>query len=66
MKFKLKNQRIMERIINNLTAYIWLALFIVALFGIIFKGAWWHLWTAGLCWIMFRAMYIPKDKDNNQ
>lgn len=56
----------MERIINNLTAYIWLALFIVALFGIIFKGAWWHLWTAGLCWIVFRAMYIPKDNDNNQ
>ncbi len=53
----------MERIINNITAYIWLGIFFLCLGGVIFAGATWHIWTALLSFIMFKAMYIPKKGD---
>lgn len=52
----------MERIINNIVAYIWAGLCIICLYGVIFKGAYWHLFTAGISYLMFKAMYIPKEK----
>lgn len=57
-----KSQRNMERIINNIMAYIWLGLFFLALGGAIFAGAWWHLLTAAISYLMYRVMYIPKNK----
>ena len=49
-----------ERIISNSMAYIWAALGAGCLVGAIFFGAWWHLVTALICWVMFKAFYHPK------
>jgi len=62
-----KNQRNMEeRIINNIAAYIWLGLTFLCLGGVIFAGAYWHIWTALLSFVMYRAMYTPKPKNNKK
>lgn len=54
----------MERIINNIQAYIFAILGIAALVGVLANGAYWHLLTVGICYIMFRVLYIPKEKDD--
>ncbi len=53
----------MERIINNVQAYLFMALGIAALAGIIVKGAYWHIWTVAICYVMYKALYIPKKKE---
>ena len=50
-----------ERTISNIQAYIWLALTIFCLGGAIIKGAWWHLFTAGISYVMYKAFYVPKE-----
>ena len=40
-------------IINTIFAVLFFALFVVALVGII-RGAWWHIGTAAVAWLMFR------------
>lgn len=56
----------MERIINNIIAFIWLALFIVCLCVAIFSGACWHVWTALISLAMFSVSYVPKDSDEEK
>lgn len=51
-----------ELIANNLISYIWLTLAVGCLIGVIFAGAWWHLFTAGICLMMYFAMKVEKGK----
>ena len=39
--------------INTIFAVLFFALFVAALVGI-FGGAWWHIGTAAVAWLMFR------------
>jgi len=41
-----------EIIINTIFAVLFFALFVVTLVGII-CGAWWHIGTAAVAWLMF-------------
>lgn len=55
-------------IIHKGLAYVWLALLIGCLAGVIIKGAYWHLFTAAISWIMYRlcldsAKEAEKDAD---
>jgi len=52
-----------ERIINNTMAYTWAAVGVGSFVGAVIFGAWWHLFTALICYIMFRAFYQPKRKE---
>lgn len=42
-------------LIHKGLAYVWLALLIGCLAGVVFAGAYWHLFTAGISWIMYRC-----------
>ncbi len=50
-----------ERIMNNILSYLFFALCVGSFIGVVVYGAWWHIWTCGICYIMGKAMYIPKD-----
>ena len=41
--------------INTIFAALFFALFVAALVGI-FGGAWWHIGTAAICYIIFAAL----------
>jgi len=53
----------MERAINKVTAYLWLALALLCLYGAIFRGAWWHLLTASFCLLLFRLFSADSKAD---
>ena len=40
--------------IDTIFAVLFFALFVLALIGI-FRGAWWHIGTAAICLIIFKA-----------
>lgn len=48
---------------NKVTAYIWLIVGILALVGVLFFGAWWHLATAGFCLLLFRLFSADSKAD---
>lgn len=53
-------------IVHKGLAYVWLALFIGSLVGVIFWGAYWHILTAGISWIMYRCcLDSVKDAERN-
>ena len=41
--------------INIILAVLFFALFVAALVGI-FRGAWWHIGTATICYTIFKAL----------
>ncbi|MBO5546236.1 MAG: hypothetical protein J5951_06210 [Bacteroidales bacterium] len=43
-------------LIHKGLAWVWLALLIGSLAGVVFAGAYWHLFTAGVSWIMWRCL----------
>ena len=45
----------LDIIIQKGHAYVWLALFVACTVGIILCGAYWHFWTALVCWVMWRS-----------
>lgn len=51
----------LERTMNNVMAYLWLFIAVFCIVGAIGWGAWWHLFTAGISYVMYKAMYIPKS-----
>lgn len=55
-----------DRIINNGMAYVWLGLSIICICGVIFKGAWWHLFTAAISFGMYKMIFIPKEKTSSK
>lgn len=55
-----------DRLIQNSLAYVWLGLMIAALIGAIFFRAEHHFFTAGISYLMFKVMYIPKAKEQEQ
>lgn len=42
--------------------YIWGGLGCICLAGVIFAGAWWHLFTVALCGLMFMAFLTDDDE----
>ena len=48
--------------ISNLIAYVWLTLMVCCLVGVIGWGATHHLFTAAICFVMYKAIYTPKSK----
>ena len=45
----------MERTINKVTAYLFLALALLALVGVLFFGAWWHLPSVAVCYFLYKS-----------
>ncbi len=58
---KTMGEQNMERLINKITAYFWLALAIVGAVGVLFFGAWWHLPTTALCVALYR-LFLADSK----
>ena len=48
---------------NKVFRFIWAGLFFLCLYGIFFKGAYWHIVTAILCAVMYAA---SKDEEQQQ
>lgn len=55
-----------DRIINNSLAYTCLGIAVACIVGVIVKGAWWHVFSALICYFLYKTMYIPKDKENQE
>jgi len=61
----------MERIINNIQSYIWLGLAVIIIVSILINWiangifAYWHIFTALISYVMYKAMYIPAEDDKN-
>ena len=51
----------MEKTMNKLTADILLALTIIGLIGVIFFGAWWHLLSVAVCYLLYSAYKREED-----
>ena len=51
-------------LMNKITRYIWAGLGIACMAGVIFAGAWWHLFTAAVCAIMYLAFKSEEETDN--
>ena len=45
----------MEKVLTKVTAYFWLALAIVGAVGVLFFGAWWHLLSVAVCYLLYSA-----------
>lgn len=45
----------METIINKSIMYVWLVAAVVIAIIAIAKGAWWHVGSALICWLMYDA-----------
>ncbi len=54
-----------ETLINKITKWTWLVLGIGCLAGVIFAGAWWHLFTATICGVMWLALKAEEPEDEN-
>ena len=50
-----------EAKLNKGLAYVWLALAVCCLAGVIFAGAYWHLFTGGISFLMYLAMRSESD-----
>ena len=54
-------------LMNKIFRYVWAVLGIGCLAGVIFAGAWWHLFTAGICLCMYWAFKAEeKQIDGNR
>lgn len=53
-----------DKITNRTFAVIFTAMFITTLCGIIFKGAWWHIYTLIVTGILAIAFWTEKDEDD--
>ena len=53
------------KITNKTFAVIFSVMFIMTLLGIIFKQAWWHIYTLIVTAILAVAFWIEKDDDPN-
>jgi len=45
---------------NKVTRILWALLGVLAAYGVIIEGAWWHLGTLGICFIML-ATFSEKE-----
>ena len=52
-------------IMNKIIRYIWAGLGIACLAGVIFAGAWWHLFTAAICAAMYLAFKSEEQTPTN-
>lgn len=55
-----------DRINGKAFEIIWAALGIGALAGVIFAGAYWHLFTVGICALMYLAQRAENRKDEKR
>jgi len=53
---KTNNDPSFEAVFNKGLSYFWLFLMLGCLAGVIFAGAWWHLFTGAMCFVMWQAM----------
>lgn len=56
----------METTINKIMKNAWLVLGIIILILIPFYGAWHHLFTVGICAIMYAVFKGEEDKDSEK
>lgn len=54
----------MEAVVNKIQRRFWGILAVCCAATVIFFGAYWHLMTAGICFIMYLASR-DEDKDSN-
>lgn len=55
-----------DKICNRTFAVIFTVMFVTTLCGIVFKGAWWHLYTLIVTGILALSFWCEKeDPDNN-
>ena len=52
-----------EAVFNKGLSYLWLFLMLGCLAGVIFAGAWWHLFTGAMCFVMRRVMRSESKSD---
>lgn len=55
----------METIINRVISSFWLVLGIVCALAVLFAGAYWHGWTALLCYLMWRVSRGQNAEDSS-
>lgn len=54
-----------KNLMEKLPRYMWLFLMFITGMGVIFAGAWWHLFTMLICGIMYLSLTI-EEKDAAQ
>lgn len=54
-----------KTLMEKLPRYMWLFLMFITGMGVIFAGAWWHLFTTLICGIMYLSLTI-EEKDAAQ
>lgn len=54
-----------KTLMEKLPRYMWLFLMFITGMGVIFAGAWWHLFTMLICGIMYLSLTI-EEKDAAQ
>lgn len=54
-----------KTLMEKLPRYMWLFLMFITGMGVIFAGAWWHLFTILICGIMYLSLTI-EEKDAAQ
>lgn len=59
------NEIDLDAIMNRICRYVWAGLGIACLAGAIFAGAWWHLFTAAICGVMWLAFKAEQPEDEN-
>lgn len=53
----------MENTMNKIAMWAWGVLGIFCLGGVLFAGAWWHIPTALICFVMFLSFKCECKKD---
>lgn len=56
-------EKIQEFLETKLFQYLWGGLGCICLAGVIFAGAWWHLWTTAICAAMY---FVCKSESNDK
>lgn len=49
--------------LNRIFSVLFAGLGLASIYGIVFKGAWWHVGTLAICWIMFKAFRNADEDD---
>ena len=55
----------MEKVMNKITMYIWAALGLLCLGGVLIAKAWWHIPTCLLCYAMYK-MFKTEVKETKE
>lgn len=55
----------MGKIVNTIVTNAWLVLGIVCALAVLFAGAYWHGWTALLCYLMWRVSREQNAEDSS-